>query len=436
MSEHQWRSGGSITPPEVQLLDLIREGKVDAEIAVRLGISNAEVKDRTSRLANKLGAKDKAGLRDRAAPSSLATSAQGDSTAELRKALLRWRIVAIAMTAVAVALGVFLVLGRDSGEDATGANANATEIPSAVATRSPSALASLTPTPLPSPTLIAGREMYDAGQLFVQRLGPNPISPSNRESLIVVDFGGPAVIRYAGGPVTWRLQGSGPQSLYLSGSVGGLNVRLLMQAQGQTQFLFGDDDSVGVFSQDDSAPTLVIWVQAPEGPAYYHAEVSSDGHLYIATEGLPAISKFAYDTGESLDSWDYLPAGDTVRADHWVLCDPANRPACESVLRGDFIPLAPGALTCDAAKGTLTIVFQGELRATFVFTSGQSQPSFQCKEGSRPVAAGEPLGYPGVWVVSATWKDGAPISVVTTRNGVVYVSHDLPTVGCPCREGT
>ena len=39
-----------LTEQEQRLLDLIRDGRVDAEIAVRLGISNVEAKERIEQL--------------------------------------------------------------------------------------------------------------------------------------------------------------------------------------------------------------------------------------------------------------------------------------------------------------------------------------------------------------------------------------------------
>ena len=52
-----------LTDAERQLLALVCEGRVDAEIGVRLGLPVAEVKDRIARLCTRLGASDKAALR-------------------------------------------------------------------------------------------------------------------------------------------------------------------------------------------------------------------------------------------------------------------------------------------------------------------------------------------------------------------------------------
>ncbi|MGE3075790.1 MAG: helix-turn-helix transcriptional regulator [Dehalococcoidia bacterium] len=426
MSEFSRPSATSLSPSEEQLLTLIREGRVDAEIAVRMGISNAEVKDRTLRLANKLGAADKNALREMKIRTPLGESTDGPQ-GDIHASLLRWRMAVIVMATIAVVLGTLLIRERASHETTQVSPATGPSV-------APLALATLTPTPLPSPSIIAGREMYDAGQLFVQRLGPNLISPSNRESLSVVNLGGPAVVRYADGPVHWRFQGDGPQALSLSGNVGGSNVLLNIVAQAGTQFLYGDDDSVGVFSRDDSSPTVVLWVQVPEGPAYYHAEVSSDGHLYIAAESLAANLPLAYDTGELLMLSNVLPLGDTVQGDHWILC--GEGPFCSSLLRGDFIPLARGTLKCDQDEGTLTFISEGESGATMVLVDVRTPNALRCRDAVRGVVGGEPLGYPGMYSVSALARDGSLASVLITRNGVVYISFDAAKVGCPCREGT
>lgn len=47
---------------EQYLLDLIRDGRVDAEIAVRLAVPLSDVRERTARLAAKLGVVGREGL--------------------------------------------------------------------------------------------------------------------------------------------------------------------------------------------------------------------------------------------------------------------------------------------------------------------------------------------------------------------------------------
>ncbi len=360
--------GADLTLQEQQLLDLIREGKVDAEIAVRLGISNAEVKVRIERLMWRQGARTRAELRnpppegqtlaedDRApAPSSSAPSAT------------RWRVsTAVLGVMVAALTTLVLVLWNDR---------DAPAIP-AIALPTPPPSVPFTPTATVRPAVIAGREMYDAGQLFVQGYNLLTARPSNRESLIVVQLGQAATIRYGEAPVEWRREGGGPQALTLSGRVGSRNVLLFLFAQDGTQFLFGDDDSVGVFSQTNEGPSLVMWVQAPEGPAHYHAELLPDGHLYIEADGIPATAPVAYDTGELLDLTMAVPVGDSTLADHWILCGHGDGAPCTSLLRGDFVPLAAGSLACDAENGTLTFISEGVTGVTLVLESAGRRRSY------------------------------------------------------------
>lgn len=52
-----------LTPTEERILALIREGRVDAEIAVQLGLSVGDLKARVERLMTKTGATSRAAIR-------------------------------------------------------------------------------------------------------------------------------------------------------------------------------------------------------------------------------------------------------------------------------------------------------------------------------------------------------------------------------------
>jgi hypothetical protein len=203
-----------------------------------------------------------------------------------------------------------------------------------------------------------------------------------------------------------------------------------------TEMFVGDDDSVALVSRAGAGPGVVMWARASEGPAYCHRDRDDTGSRFGAEEAISSNLPVAYDTGELLGLGDALPLGDTGLEDHGILCEPAAGPACRSLLRGDFTPLAAGSLTCDEEKGTMTFVSEGESGATLVFELARSPSVLQCREAIRSVASGEPLGYAGLYVVSATGRDGSPVSVLTTRDGVVYVSWAVPKFGCPCRMGS
>ncbi len=415
-----WQSPNLLTSSEEQLLALIREGRVDAEIAVRLGISNAEVKARTVRLAGKLRVADRSELRDGPAPPKAQPQAT-DSILTGTAVAWRWKLASAVLAGLVVVLAVMAVTSRLDGTGAPMAQSSGT-----VGTTLPTI--TLTPTPTVAPITVSGRKMYDAGQLFVQRSNLITTRPSNREALITVLLGQAAVIRYREGPVRWTISGSGPQMLDFSGQVGPNTVRLFLVAQEGTRFLFGDDDSVGVYSTDGIGPSLIIWAQAPDGPAYYHAELASDGNLHIAAEAVEASAPIAFDTGELLDLSSATKVGDTRLADHWILCDPQRGSSCSSLVRGDFTPSQAGILTC--TEESLVFAAQG---FSLSFEWSSALPT--CGAPMRRVPLGEALGYGGVYMVSASAADGSPLSVVVTRAGEVYVGEVTPKFGCPCRRG-
>jgi DNA-binding NarL/FixJ family response regulator len=59
---------GELTATEQLILELVRAGRPDAEIAVRAGLSTGEVKLRIDRICTKLAAKSRAELLQAATP--------------------------------------------------------------------------------------------------------------------------------------------------------------------------------------------------------------------------------------------------------------------------------------------------------------------------------------------------------------------------------
>jgi len=424
------RDNDDLDERERQLLKLVREGKVDAEIAVQLGISNAEVKERIERLIWRHGALDRADLRSTIS-NEMTASQTCIGPSSPTPSLSRWKVSTVALAVLAVALaGVVVVLWTDR-------NTPASEPASALMTPPPPI--TLTPTPPVLPTTVAGRRMYDAGQLF--KGGAVPIVGSGgvvaarvetRESLLVVELERAAVVRYREGTVEWRLRGGGTHLVILDGQVGSGHVQLVLVAQEGTEFVFGDDDSVAVYSRGNAGPMVAIWVQAPDGPSYYHTELLANGHLYIAEDSVPRNLPVAFDTGELLGLSGATQIGETHLSEHRIYCDPEDGAACTSLLRGDFTPSRPGTLTCNDLDGTLTFA-----TLDFVlFFQWSTTAVKKCQEPVRRIPAGEPLGYPDAYEVSARDAHAAPLSVVIARDGTVYLGELTPKYGCPCRTGS
>ncbi len=427
MSEHQWRSGGSITPPERQLLDLIREGKVDAEIAVRLGISNAEVKARTARLASKLGVIDKAGLRELASRQAELSSGATTRTEieQLRGGLLRWKLTSAALAvAVVGALGVAWLLARGDGDQDPGAAVR--DEPTATTTSAPLA------TPSPVTLLMHGREMQLLGRPFDARGGAfTGLGTEERETLLVARLAQPSVFRQANFTVPLLFVGGGPTSASFSLQFPGRDVYFELSAAEDTEVIFGDDDSIGLFSRARAGPVVTMWARAPEGPDYYHLELDTGGNLYISRDPVLADAPVAFDTGEGLTIDMLQVLATTGRADHWTLC--GDRETCAGVLRGDITTTTPGILKCDEASGILTLKTQPLKTLYFKW---QGPGSLPCREPEITLFPGQAIDYEGIYEVSATDADGSALSVVITRDGDVYVGDVTHEFGCPCRIGS
>ncbi len=98
----------SLAPSDEMMLRWIRDGLVDAEIAVRLGISNQEVKERIARLASRLGVRDRDGLRLPPVPIAPEPVADEEESTQYADERSRWRLL---RSPVALPLVVIGVLG-------------------------------------------------------------------------------------------------------------------------------------------------------------------------------------------------------------------------------------------------------------------------------------------------------------------------------------
>ncbi len=111
-----------LTPGEQHVLALIREGRLDAEIAVRLGVSVGDVKDRIQRILRKLDLSERRDLLDPSAErrvpapeAEVIIDATGGRPAPPTRAAL-WTLVAKVVAApVILAIGAMWIWSGDSG---------------------------------------------------------------------------------------------------------------------------------------------------------------------------------------------------------------------------------------------------------------------------------------------------------------------------------
>ena len=169
---------GHLSESDEQLLELIQEGKVDAEIGVRLGLGTGEVRERTEALAAKLGVNGKAGLRARTLPR--VSSAVSD--APMRRRSSRLKLGGGILTAAALLLAGVLI-GRSTAPGSRAAVATPTR---AVATH-PTAVGANT-------AIVDGIASVDLGQFFVvpYHVNDGVTTVSQREALAVLSLRMPA----------------------------------------------------------------------------------------------------------------------------------------------------------------------------------------------------------------------------------------------------
>jgi DNA-binding CsgD family transcriptional regulator len=420
-----------LTPPEEQLLALIREGRVDAEIAVRLGITNRDVKERIERLAAKLGVRDRAELRDEAGEAEPGPLWLDERVRPL-PSQPRWPLAVAGLAGLLIGAGAMWLAMRGPADSGTGPPSSEEVFPS-VTVRLGGPLPN--PTATARSTTIAGRTMLDAGQLFLinEHVG-GVTSEDTREDLIVITLDDAGVFRFDGGAMKWTLFGSSRKSLGLAGDLNGETVTLTFSAVGETWFLFGGDDSVGVYASDGSEPRVAAWVSAPDSLSRrYHVEVGFDGHLYISARPLSLDLPVAFDTGETFDvSGLTYPYVATIASggDHLTFCERDRLVACQAFVANMDRAPATGRVSC-SPDGVLEL--EGE-----AFTL-----RFEDPEGpgcvampSRSVVVGQNFSFSAGVVITAVAPDGSPLSVVVSHNGTLFIGRFAPTYGCPCRTGT
>ena len=82
----------------------------------------------------------------------------------------------------------------------------------------------------------------------------------------------------------WTLLGGGTQFISLVRNFGSTTYSVTVAAVQGTEFIYGDDDSVALYSIDGGRPKLAIWAYSQACECEYHSELLADGHLYISEE--------------------------------------------------------------------------------------------------------------------------------------------------------
>ena len=289
----------SLAPSEEMMLRWIRDGLVDAEIAVRLGISNQEVKERISRLASRMGVRDRDGLRASQFPRVPESAAEEDET-EVVVERSGWRfpgnpLVLPIVGILLLGIGFIVWASGDSEDSAETDRSDFVSSPDSFpivhlsaedSDNIAAALAQLgrgsrEPTQVvrASGTAVAevrnGKSVFALGRLFyISRNWTAVDSVSMDGERVRVKLADQGVFRYDNGTVAWQPRNaSSPGGTFVT-TLGGTQVTLHLEPGDEfTDFLYGDDDSMGIFSRGSGPPVVFVWMDRAAIEVTYYGDV-------------------------------------------------------------------------------------------------------------------------------------------------------------------
>jgi hypothetical protein len=259
-------SGHSGSPQDAELVELVRTGKVDAEIAVRLGISVEQARLRVERLLRDRGVATRVDLRE----------LLRNPTADRRQPRLSLTPAMFLFLSVALLMGAFggwwlrALAGDDDKASGLLAAADATSAPS------PTADQPGTPN---VPVMVDGQLMTPIGRPF-------DIPPARSRvdgNSLVLEFDAPVVARAPESPALWRIAEKRPDRALFSLDNGRRQLVILARGSTDDGFAYGTLDSFAIFSRTAPGPTVTLMARSVLGQTYYTLKVES-GWLYVSEE--------------------------------------------------------------------------------------------------------------------------------------------------------
>ncbi|MCL4240502.1 MAG: hypothetical protein KJ048_04040 [Dehalococcoidia bacterium] len=418
-------------PSDALLAALMREGLHDAEIAVRLGITTGELRERKAELQRRTRTIDPAPTRER----------------RLGGRRLWFALAAAGIAAALVALLVIANIAAPGAEDAS-ADVAATE----AARGARQTRVAATPTrSAPGVVVVAGMEMDDLGP-FLAVTGRSPGEPVgeivNRAALIGVRLTGEGYLLDS--PATdWTLVPSSVFSLGLRGAAGERNLRVQVSLEfsvrgnpGNIRAMSQASGAIAALSPEPGVGGMSVLIEVQdEAGLTYPAMLTPEGRLLVAREPLPPSAVVDYFTGGELDVSEARTFGQLPRsAGGWAftICHDSGAPGEACVVswrksgRGYAAP-APGTLSCPGGRVLQFTMQEAVLRFTLA-ASVQGTNTFACEP--ELLEAGRALIPDGDWIISAAAPTGEPIPVVVAGDGTLHLGTVGGVTGCPCRRGT
>jgi hypothetical protein len=286
-------------------------------------------------------------------------------------------------------------------------------------------------------TNAASGTMSDAGLLI--EVGNRPIQVDNRADVAVITFPHGAILHlneFGGGcPADCSPQFHLTRSVVVDGRV--FTLGFIANAKSDTLFSSRPDGSlvVSVSQQNAVAGDLMVYASGTDGQSH-RVMVDSRGHLLIDTKPLSGDTAVDMPTGAGLDigGMDRLglfptPRHETPTEFLFTLCDGTE---CQLSYRVRSL-VAPFSGTVHCLPESRGVELDnGAVRLQFKPVPGYG---IQTCTGPHNVLAGSVIAdYFVHYLVSAESASGAPLSLVATADGTLYVGQVVATAGCPpCR---
>lgn len=371
------------SPTDETILSLSREGRNDAEIAVRLGLTVGDVRERRERLG-----------------ASAPISAPGQPPIASRRRVPRWLLAAGAVFVIGwLAFGLYL---QFSG-------GNTTKEPEAA--------------------------QIDLGRVVLTLNGVS-VQADERPALTVLTVPSGTVIRSAD-KAAWVQQNQAPHALLLSHEGEGEPLLVLFgKMNDATLFEVDWSGGVRVVAPGGESSAVVFVISRTMAGEIRTVSVDEAGMVSVKQAALSRGLALNSLTGEALDLKKAIQLG-TLAGTSSTRCGYAGSPrnCVVNWLAEDGAAVSPfeGELSCGSDGSWRLRNRANGYTLLFDWVGPGCSNMLAATKLPLTVSTGEKLAIPdGVFDITAIDREGLPVSLAAAGDGTLYAGKIVPTVACPC----